>query len=117
MYTNTSCTLYLASNNYEAIIIPHCFLTHRKIYATSKLGLEYNESAFCMIQGNSSLSFSEGKDFLVDGVCDFTFDNSSEKGYSDSVKALKALDAYTVMIADWKNYGSKHMRHWEISCK
>ena len=117
MYTNTSCTLYLAKNNYEAIIIPHCFLTHRKIYAASKLGLEYSESAFCVMQGNSSLSFTEGKDFLVDGVCEFQFDNSGDKQYSDSVKALKELGAYTIMMADWKNYGSKPMRHWEISCK
>ena len=117
MYTNTSCTLYLSSQNYEPITIPHCFLTHRKIYATSKLGLEYNESAFCMINGSSELRFTEGKDFLVEGASGFVFDNSSEKAYSDSVKALKALSAYTIMIADWKGYGNKHMRHWEISCK
>ncbi len=117
MYTNASCTLYLSSMNYQAVIIDHCFLTHRKIAATARTGLDYSESAFCMINGNSSLSFNEGKDFLVEGVCDFQFDNTSGKTQSDSIKELIGLGAHTVMMADWKGYGRKGMRHWEISCR
>ena len=117
MYTNTSCTLYLASQNYSKVTIPHCYLTHRKIAITARTGLEYSENAFCMIKGNSSLSFTEGKDFLVEGPCDFVFDNTDGKKQSDSIKALKALGAFTVMMADRKEYGSQKMRHWELSCK
>ena len=172
MYTNTSCTLYLASQNYQRITVSHCFLTHRRIAASSKLGLEYAESAFVMINGkdmalkglfpnnklypgelvypyDSQLScaakkglypsekfypgesvypyesqlscedlvFTEGKDFMVEGFCQFMFDNSSEKGFSDSVRELNSLGAHTIMIPDWKGYGRQKMRHWELSCK
>lgn len=117
MYANTSCTLYLKSLGYGKVHIPECFLTHRKITAAAKTGLEYQESAFCMIQGESDLVFSEGHDFLVEGECDFQFDQSSDQAHSESIKALKSNGAYTVMIADFKGYGSTYMRHWEISCK
>lgn len=117
MYGNSSCTLYLASKNYEKVIIPHCFLTHRKIAAAVRTGLDYTESAFCMINGNSDLVFTAGKDFLVEGVCDIDFVNDQGKGQSDSIKAIQDAGGYTVMLADWKGYGSRGMRHWEISCK
>ena len=118
MYTNTSCTLYLHSNGYQKITIPHCFLTHRSIAATSRTGLDYTESAFCMFKGSTSLSFTEGKDFLVEGICDFEFeDDNGGKKTSDSIKTLNGLGAVTIMMADLKNYGSRSMRHWELSCK
>lgn len=145
MYTNTSCTLYLAAENYKKVTIPHCFLTHRSIATSVKLGLDYSESAFCMINGRGiavqmltpsksllpgknlypsskkfccdSLVFTKGKDFMVEGNCPFLFNNNSEKDYSDSIKALNKLGAFTIMMPDWKGYGSQKMRHWELSCK
>ena len=117
MYTNTSCTLYLSSMSYRRIVIGKCFLTHREIASSQKTGLSYSESAFVMFQTNEDLTFTEGKDFLVEGECEVLIDTSTDSKLSDSMKALKNAGAYTIMIADHKEYGRRRMRHWELSCR
>lgn len=118
MYTNTKCTLFLKSDNYAKTVIPKCFLTHRKIASYEKNGLSYPESAFVMFEIPEGKTFTEGKDFLIEGETDLTIDNSTERTFSQSMKILcGALDVYTIMCADEKAYGSNPMRHMEISCK
>ena len=118
MYTNTSCTLYLKSDNYAKTYIEHCFLTHRKIASYEKNGLSYPESAFVMFDIPSGKTFSGGHDFLVEGSTELTIDNSTPQKFSESMKTLMATyDVFTIMCADEKSYGSASMRHMEISCK
>lgn len=116
MYTNTSCTIYLASSGYKSVFIPHCFLTQRMNATYSKPGLSYAESCFVMFICDE-LKFTEGKDFLVEGQCEMVIDNSTEKAFSDSMKKLQEYNPSTIMTADRKRYGSGSMRHYEISCK
>ena len=118
MYTNTSCTLYLSSRNYQKVTVSKCFMTSRKIATASTSGLEYQESCFCMFQGFSDLVFTEGKDYLIEGNCDLTIDDpDSEQGRSEFFKSLRNIGANTIMLADHKKYGTTGMRHWELSCK
>lgn len=118
MYTNTSCTLYLKSDNYAKTYIEKCFLTHRKIASYEKNGLSYPESAFVMFEIPEGKIFTEGKDFLIEGETNLTIDSSSQQAFSESMKDLNdAYDVYTIMVADEKDYGSPSMRHMEISCK
>ncbi len=117
MYCNTSCTLYLFSKNYAKITVPKCFMTQRTLYATSKLGLSYTEEAFCMIQGYEELVFTKNKDFILLGDVTVEVDTTTQKGMSDTIHNLIQSGAHTIMMADWKGYGNKSMRHWELSCK
>ena len=104
MYTNTSCTLYLKSNGYKKVFIDKCFLTDTSIASMNKQGRTYDESAFCLFQGHTDLQFTKGKDLLIEGACDIEID-STEAG------------AFTIMLADYKKYGTQLMQHWELSCK
>ena len=117
MYTNTSCTLYLSSLNYQKVTVGNCFLTSRKITTASNYGLDYQENCFCMFRGHDDLVFTEGKDYLIEGNCDIEIADQSEKGRSDFFKSLREVGANTVMLADHKKYGTHGMRHWELSCK
>ena len=117
MYTNTSCTLYLKSNGYKPLLIPHCFYTETSISSASKTGLDYSESAFCMFKTDDQLVFTNGHDFMIAGSVIINVDSSSDQGLSDSLKQLQKAGAKTIMKVDYKGYGSAGMRHWELSCK
>lgn len=116
MYTNSKCTLYLKSLNYEKFTID-CFITHKKTASYSKNGLSYPESAFIMAMAND-YTFTEGKDFVVEGQSNLDIDTTDVKSFSQSLTNLKAnYIVHTIMCADKKEYGSNSMRHTEISCK
>ena len=117
MYTNTSCTLFLYSLKYKPVVISHCFLSQTSIASASRQGLDYTESAECMFKGHTDLKFTKGKDFLLEGSSSITFSDASQKGISDGLKAVHDAGGLTIMRADYKAYGSKRMRHWEVSCK
>lgn len=118
MYSNSSCTIFLYSNKYQKVVIPHCFLTHREIASYSKPGMTYEETAFVMAKLDADVTFSKGKDLLVEGTTDLTIDTTSETTISNSKKSLfAAMPVYTIMQADKKEYGSGSMRHVEISCR
>lgn len=117
MYTNSFCTLYLKSRNYQPVSIPHCFYTDTSISSASKTGLDYSESAFCIFKTDDHLVFTNGHDFLIAGSVIINVDFSSDQGLSDSLKQLQNAGAKTIMRADYKDYGTARMRHWELSCK
>lgn len=120
MYTNKKLSLYLQSSGYKKTFVEKCFSISRSIYSAGKLGLSYTESAFILVgfdQLSKETKFSGGKDFAFDDDVDIEVDASTEKGLSDGLKRLKEAGAFTVMIADKKDYGSACMRHWELSCK
>lgn len=117
MYTNTSCTLYLKSNGYKKVFIDECFLTKTSIASMNKQGRTYNESAFCMFDGHTDLQFTDGKDLLIEGACEIEIDSTDARKKSESMDRLVKAGAFTIMLADYKKYGTQLMRHWELSCK
>ena len=117
MYTNTCCTIYLASMGYHKVFIERCFLDHRKTHTSNNQNLRYEESAFVMFHGHEDLVFTGGKDWLIEGDCTIDIERDSEEARSQCMDALKHAGAYTVMAADYKAYGSAKMRHWEVSCR
>ena len=117
MYTNTSCTLYLKSNGYKKVFIDKCFLTKTSIASMNKQGRTYNESAFCMFDGHTDLQFTDGKDLLIEGACDIEIDSTDARKQSESMDKLVKAGAFTIMLADYKKYGTQLMQHWELSCK
>ena len=118
MYTNTYCTLYLKSLNYEKVEINEAFITKRTPFTLSKLGLSYTENAMCMFKGQTSLVFTPGKDFMIEGKCDAVLSGLVGQEYTDALKRLiSEKHAMTIMEATYLKYGSARMHHWELSCK
>lgn len=118
MYTNTCCTLYLKSLDYEKVEINNAFITKRTPFTLSKLGLSYTESAMCMFEGQTSLVFTPGKDFMVEGKCDAVLSGLVGQAYTDALKRLiSEKHAMTIMEATYLKYGTPRMHHWELSCK
>lgn len=119
MYTNTSITLYLASNNYTPLVIPHAFMTIARHDVVDRQGHAYTEEAQVIFKGDKAISFTPTKDFVIDGVSEIheSVDLNTEKGRHDLYTLLKNSGAFTVMNASYKSYGSTRMRHWELSCR
>ena len=117
MYANTSCTLYLQKNGYKKILIDKCFLTDTSIASMSKQGRTYEESAMCMFRGHTDLQFTKGKDLLIEGNCAIEIDTTDARKQSESMDKLVKAGAFTIMLADYKKYGTQSMQHWELSCK
>lgn len=119
MHTNTSCTLFLKSNNYQKVFIEKCFYTETRVANYRKTGLTTGEKGFCLFPFNDLiLDFTEGKDYFFEGDIDFGFDSSTPQKESASLGALlKMKGVKTIMQADLKKYGSANMWHYELSCK
>ena len=117
MYANTSCTLYLKSNGYKKVFIDECFLTKTSIASMNKQGRTYDESAFCMFDGHTDSQFTNGKDLLIEGNCAIEIDITDARKQSESMDRLVKAGAFTIMLADYKKYGTQSMQHWELSCK
>lgn len=70
-----------------------------------------------MFDGHTDLQFTKGKDLLIEGDCAIEIDTTDARKQSESMDKLVKACAFTIMLADYKKYGSKSMQHWEVSCK
>lgn len=70
-----------------------------------------------MFDGHTDLQFTKGKDLLIEGNCAIEIDTTDARKQSESTDKLVKAGAYTIMLADYKKYGTQSMQHWEISCK
>lgn len=70
-----------------------------------------------MFDGHTDLQFTEGKDLLIEGACEIEIDSTDARKQSESMDKLVKAGAFTIMLADYKKYGTQSMRHWELSCK
>lgn len=70
-----------------------------------------------MFDGHTDLQFTKGKDLLIEGNCAIEIDTTDARKQSESTDKLVKAGAFTIMLADYKKYGSQSMQHWEISCK
>lgn len=120
MMTNTKCTLFLKSRNYEKLLVPECFYTDTGVANFRKTGQANVENAFCMFTYDlmGDINFTIGQDYLIEGDVDFTFDNTNEMTKSQSKgELLKLKGIKTIVKADLKKYGAEKMWHYELSCK
>lgn len=118
MFTNGKVTLYsLADGVYQRIIID-AFYSSTKISKFDKIGLSTSGTAIVYIPHKGvDLTFTTGKDFIVNGECLLELDNSTPQKLSESLKALKEYDFVTIISVDPKLYGSVNMWHYHLSCK
>ena len=70
-----------------------------------------------MFDGHTDLQFTKGKDLLIEGDCAIEIDTADARKQSESMDKLVKAGAFTIMLADYKKYGTQPMQHWEVSCK
>lgn len=87
-----------------------------------------------MFKGHEDLVFTDGKDFILEGVhSDLVLANAalldgstkpgentllwSEQDVSNAMKKIKAAKAMTITGAIFLSMGTNRMRHWEITCR
>lgn len=121
MYTNADMTLYhWNGTEYERREIRNVYWSHSRISNVNKTGRTDTDTVSIFVPEASAplLEVAAGKDFVVKGICPMEFDNTDMKSQSESLKGLKKEnEVFTVNAFDPKLAGSKHIRHYELSCK
>lgn len=121
MMTNADMTLYhWNGSGYERREIQEVWWEYSRISNMSRQGRTDADSVTILIPEASAgdLSVTAGKDLVVKGICEFEFDNTSQKAQSESLKALKEEhEVFMVNAFDPMLYGSEEIRHYELSCK
>lgn len=136
---NESCTVYIRSGfGFDRCFIPECHWQESRasnvlksgmtdadgitVYILSKAGVVFPDGEIhtCgeLFENPTNAPKSAARDMIVFGKCEFTFDNSSEKTASESLKRfVSEYGAHTVMSIDRLIYGSDDMRHYKISAR
>lgn len=117
MYTNTKATVYrLIGGKYERIFLPHVFWDMKSTASTGKNGKTESDTVTVFLP--LLLRLTPQKDLIIKDSVSLTIDNSSDEAQSLSVKKLFAgYDVHTVMACKVCDYGSKRMRHTELTVK
>lgn len=117
MYTNAKATVYrLLNGKYERLYLPAVFWSANTSATTGKTGT--TESDALAVYVPSELHLTPQKDLIIKGSVSLTIDNSSDEAQSLSVKRLfDGYDVHTVMTCKVCDYGSKRMRHTELTVK
>lgn len=117
MYTNTKATVYrLTEGKYERIFLPHVFWDMKSTASTGKNGKTESDTVTVFLP--LLLQLTPQKDLIIKGSVPLTIDNSTEETQSASVKRLfDGYDVHTVMTCKVCDYGSKRMRHTELTVK
>ena len=119
MYTNSDMTLYSYSENgYERCYIEKVFWQDSTQKNISREGNSGTDEVYICIPCSVDMVFTVHKDIVVKGKSELEFDNTSDKGISDSLKQLKRLArVYEITKVADKRYGSRNMQHYELNCR
>lgn len=97
-------------------VIENCFYYDSKSANFSKTGIINTDTFKVIISTNKDIEIKEGKDIVVKGICDFEFNNESEKTQSESLKEFNSkYESYTVTSASKNLFGG--LSNIELSCK
>lgn len=118
MIYNESITVYRIQDGggFERVFIPECFATESRGASVSQTGFADASGFVAYIPAKYAelAPKTAAKDIIVKGSCAFTFDNTSPKTVSESLKALRAsADIFTVRSIDDKRYGFS-LRHIKV---
>lgn len=88
---NKTITLYHFENGkFIKSIIENCFYYDSKSASLSKTGMMNTDTFKVIISTNQDIKIKEGKDIVVKGICDFEFNNESEKTQSESLREFNS---------------------------
>lgn len=95
------------------VCVPFDVKTNGKTYVSPKtyMNSEDKENIFTFV--------ANSQDLIVKGTIDYEVDNTSNQTISESLSYMKNNFDYvmTVSVVDMKDFGSKHMQHWELGGK
>lgn len=139
MLTESNCTLYKFNGiGFDRYYIKECHWQECKASNVLKSGTQNADSIKIYIPADSfvltpdentvpsRIIFSSldktlqnaSKDIIIRGECNFTFDNSTDRLASESLKKLREkYEIHTVMSIDSLLYGSPNLQHIKISAK
>jgi len=128
MLNNEDCTLFLKSGNgFNAFYIPRCHWQESEASNVIKSGLQNADGitvyVFVKDIGEElkhalKMRRKAAQDVIVEGECNFVFDNSTPQTAAQSLKTLNAdYNVHTVMHIDKLLYGSPDMQHFKISAR
>lgn len=138
MLANTDCTLYRfvepkriklidgyptidgrkvsIKNGYERIYIKNSYWSDSRATSITKGGLITDNSTVIFLYDKAEIPFVSGKDLIIQGNCDFVFDNTTEQTISDCFKEFKRLYKFlTVSSISHCWFGG--LPHCEVSAK
>lgn len=108
MFPNTITLFHHAKNGgYERLtLIKNCFCYKDTKARIDRQGKKTLYKLTVIIDNPSLIEIEEGLDVVVEGTCDFNFDNSSEEMISKSLRNLKSkFKPYTVSEVVDNSYG------------
>lgn len=139
MLTDTNCTLFKYNGvGFDRYYIAECHWQECKASNVLKSGNQNADSIIIYIPADTlvltpdentvpscdlfpSLNKSPqnaSKDIVIKGECNFSFDNSTDRTASESLKKLREdYDIHTVMSIDVLLYGSTDLQHIKISAR
>lgn len=113
MITNTDCTLYNFNSftqGFDRYYISAVMWQENRAAKVTKQGLQSSDGVNIYIPSENmhGLLVTVTKDILVQGNCDFEFDNSTQQTISESLKQFKKdyPQSVTVHTVDNKQYGN-----------
>lgn len=139
MLIESSCTVYIHKRTgFDRFYIPKCHWQESKASNVLKSGsvnadgitvyipasaMVFAPNGFLypsndIFPGMDILPQNAAKDIIIKGECNFIFDNTSERGASESLKTLRETnDIHTVMSIDRLLYGLPELQHIKISAR
>ena len=138
MLVNTDCTLYRyiepqrirlidgyptidgvrisIKEGYERIYIPKAFWNDSRTTKLSKVGMVTDNSTVIYLYNKAEIPFISGRDFILQGDCDFEFDNTNESTMSQSLKEFKKLYRF-LTVSSVNNCWYGGLPHFEVNAK
>lgn len=105
----------LATIESVLICVPFDVETDGKTYKSPKTYNKLSDEE----KDNSFTFVANSQDLIVKGIVDYDIDNTSKQTISEGLAYLRNNydSVMTISVVDEKDYGSEHMRHWEIGGK
>lgn len=111
MLYNANLTVY-ESKTYEKHIIEKVYWNDSRGQTTTKNGIQITDSVTVYVYSDEYIPKKE--DIIVRNVCDFFFDNSSQKTVSESMKKFREICPDFVVVKSVNNCMFGGLPHIEI---
>lgn len=114
MLINANITLF-EKENYTPHFIENVYFSDSRGQTVAKNGVQIFDSVLIYIYSDGY--FPKSGDILVKNRCDFSFDNSSQKSISESMKRFREKYPDFAVIKNVNNYWFGGLPHIEVTAR
>ena len=114
MLVNADITLF-EKENYAPHFIENVYFSDSRGQTVAKNGVQISDSVLIYIYSDGYLPKSG--DIVVKNRCDFSFDNSSQKSVSESIKQFREEYPDFAVIKNVNNYWFGNLPHIEVTAR